>query len=78
MKRNLYRRIETACPIWDKSIKQTIIDTLNIQLLDNTKACFINDQLNNVFKRNETQHSVWAQQDIYRLLQTEMNGDMTG
>ncbi|MDR1738723.1 MAG: polyphosphate kinase 1 [Candidatus Symbiothrix sp.] len=35
MKRNLYRRIETAIPVTDRRIKRTIINTLQIQLEDN-------------------------------------------
>ena len=51
MKRNLYRRIETAFPVLDKSIKQTIARILSIQLNGNTKACWIDEDLNNVFKK---------------------------
>ena len=69
MKRNLYRRIETAFPVLDTKIKQTIIKILNIQLNDNVKACFVNDRLQNVFKkRNEKENIVHAQHDIYKLL----------
>ena len=69
MKRNLYRRIETAFPVLDKSIKQTIIQILNIQLNDNTKACWIDENLNNKFKPSqETQ--IRAQKDIYSLLKS--------
>jgi polyphosphate kinase len=74
MKRNLYRRIETAFPIWDPKIKQTIIDILTIQLKDNVKACLIDENLNNLFKsrvfngHEEGELSVHAQRDIYRLL----------
>jgi polyphosphate kinase len=38
MKRNLYRRIETAFPVLDNTIKQTIITILNLQLSDNVKT----------------------------------------
>jgi polyphosphate kinase len=68
MKRNLYKRIETAFPVLDKRIKQTIITILNIQLKDNTKACFIDEDLNNIFKKEDNRAKVWAQKDIYQLL----------
>ncbi len=68
MRRNLYRRIETASPVLDKNIKQTIIDILKIQLNDNRKACFIDENLNNVFKERKGDKEVWAQRDIYNLL----------
>jgi len=70
MMRNLYRRIETAFPVLDKKIKQTIIKILNIQLDDNVKACFVNDRMQNVFKdkQSKNQKKVHAQRDIYNLL----------
>ncbi|MDR2086625.1 MAG: polyphosphate kinase 1 [Dysgonamonadaceae bacterium] len=68
MKRNLYRRIETAFPILNRKIKQTIIDILKIQLSDNVKACFIDEHLNNRFKRGNQPASVHAQRDIYERL----------
>ena len=69
MIRNLYRRIETAFPVLDKKIKQTIIKILNIQLNDNVKACFVDDRMQNVFKnRTNNKKKVHAQQDIYKLL----------
>ena len=70
MMRNLYRRIETAFPVLDKKIKQTIIKTLKIQLDDNVKACFVDDCMQNVFKskQSKSMKKVHAQQDIYKLL----------
>lgn len=47
MKRNLYRRVECVFPIHDTSIKQEIIDVLNIQLSDNVKACEIGTDMEN-------------------------------
>jgi polyphosphate kinase len=70
MIRNLYRRIETAFPVFDKKIKQTIIKILKIKLDDNVKACFIDDRMQNVFKDKQSTHKkkVHAQRDIYQLL----------
>jgi len=71
MKRNLYRRIETASPVLDEKIKQTILEILEIQLKDNVKACFIDENLKNVFKQNalkEKQTDIHAQKEIYELL----------
>jgi len=69
MRRNLYRRIETAFPVSDKKIKHTIIKILNIQLNDNVKACFVDERMQNVFKNQTKQENkVHAQQDIYKLL----------
>jgi polyphosphate kinase len=68
MKRNLYRRIETAFPVLDKKIKQTIINILKTQLNDNEKACFIDENLNNLSKKDNHSASVHAQRDIYKQL----------
>ena len=38
MTRNTERRIEVACPILDKAIRQRIYDMLEVMLMDNTKA----------------------------------------
>ena len=45
MKRNLSRRIETAFPVLDRDIKTEIINGLMIQLSDNIKACWIDENL---------------------------------
>jgi polyphosphate kinase len=68
MRRNLYRRIETAFPVWDSKIKQKILNILRIQLQDNQKACFIDEHLNNIFKGNDKEKPVRAQGDIYNYL----------
>lgn len=67
MNRNLNRRIETAFPVWDEQIKKSIIDVLRIQLQDNVKACFIDEDLQNVFKRNQ-ETPVRAQDAIYEYI----------
>ena len=70
MRRNLNRRIETAFPILEPSIKQKIIDILQIQLKDNVKACWIDEHLNNIFKRKEGEEPVRSQMEIYRYLKS--------
>jgi polyphosphate kinase len=52
MRRNLNRRIETAFPVLDPDLKQQVIDILHIQLKDNVKACLIDENLQNNFKRD--------------------------
>jgi polyphosphate kinase len=69
MKRNLYRRIETAFPVLDKKIKKTILSILNIQLNDNVKACLINENLQNVFfPIPEKGKKIRAQKKIYEII----------
>ena len=68
MRRNLNRRIETAFPILVPELKQEIIDILNIQMRDNVKACRIDENLCNNFKRDDNPHKVRAQLAIYEYL----------
>ena len=68
MRRNLYRRIEVATPLLDESLKSEMKDLLNIQLNDNRKACFVDENLDNIFKRSDNGPIVRAQSDIYEYL----------
>ena len=67
MRRNLYRRIEAVTPILDKDVKQTIIDMLEIQLNDNSKACWVDENLRNVFKYDD-KAKIRAQYAFYEYL----------
>lgn len=51
MRRNLYRRIEAVTPILDPDLCDSLIKMLNIQLADNRKACFVDENLRNIFKK---------------------------
>ena len=68
MRRNLNRRIETAFPILDASIRQMIIGILHIQLKDNVKACWIDEKLQNVPKKDDSPVKVRAQMEIFNYL----------
>ncbi|MDI3480132.1 MAG: polyphosphate kinase [Rikenellaceae bacterium] len=47
MPRNMDHRIEVTYPILDKNIKNLLLDILQLQLADNQKARYVNNQLNN-------------------------------
>lgn len=71
MQRNLHRRIEVAFPVYMESLKREIIDILKIQLVDNQSAVWIDENLQNVFKRDTAPAEappVRAQQAIYEYL----------
>ena len=68
MRRNLYRRIEAVTPILNKSLKKELIDMLHIQLAANRKACWVNNKMENLFKRKPGQKVVRAQYDFYDYL----------
>lgn len=50
MRRNLYRRIEAVTPITDPDLKQELTNMLTIQLQDNSRACWVDENLKNIFK----------------------------
>lgn len=68
MKRNLYRRIEAVAPVLDPKLKQEMIDMLYIQLADNQKAGWVDENLRNVMKRNVLSSPVRSQYAFYEYL----------
>lgn len=67
MLRNLEHRVEATCPIWDEEIKKELMDILEIQLKDNVKARWLDNELSNEYvKPGKTR--VRAQEDIYHYL----------
>ncbi len=68
MPRNLDHRVEVGFPILDPDIKSEIIDIINIQLMDNTKAREINRLNNNPYRKTRTKAVSRAQNDIYSYL----------
>jgi polyphosphate kinase len=61
MERNLDRRIEIACPIYDKGIQKEIKDLINIQLKDNVKARVINEEQDNAYVSSGSKEKIRAQ-----------------
>ena len=71
MERNLHRRIEVAVPVYADPLKRQIIDILKIQLEDNQSAVWVDEHLDNVFKRDTTSPDdapIRAQQAIHDYL----------
>jgi polyphosphate kinase len=67
MVRNLDRRIEVTCPVYDPEIKRELIQMLNIQLKDNVKARLINEVQDNKYVQNNHKR-VRAQDAFYYYL----------
>ena len=65
MKRNLSRRIETAFPVYDKSLQKVIKDILSIQLNDNVKARIIDEKQTNNYRVGNDVVSHRSQEEIY-------------
>jgi polyphosphate kinase len=68
MVRNLSYRIESCVPIYDEKIKAQILDVVNIQLKDNTKARIIRMDNNNEFVKNNNDIAIRSQFEIYHYL----------
>jgi polyphosphate kinase len=68
MPRNLDHRVEVGFPILDPEIKTEIMDIINMQLNDNSKAREINQLNNNRYLKTRSRLSNRAQTDIYTYL----------
>lgn len=68
MVRNLDRRIEVACPIYNKEIQAEFKDFLSVQLSDNTKTREINEHQDNSYIREAGKPQVRFQTDYYSYL----------
>ncbi len=65
MVRNIDHRVEAACPILEKNMKNEIIDIINIQLRDNVKARALNNELNNQYVNPRNKSKVRSQVETY-------------
>jgi polyphosphate kinase len=61
MTRNLDRRIEVACPIYDKKIQQEIRDLIETQLKDNVKSRIINEGQDNQYIESKSKKKIRSQ-----------------
>jgi polyphosphate kinase len=68
MPRNLNRRIEVACPIYDPEIKAELRKMLDIQIRDNTKARILDPDLMNLYNKNGEEQKVRSQEDYYNYI----------
>ncbi len=65
MTRNLDRRIEVACPIYDKAVQREIRDMIEIQMKDNIKARIINTVQDNVYVSPDGADRIRSQFELY-------------
>jgi len=68
MPRNLNRRIEIACPIYNEEIKTELKEMLRIQLKDNLKARILDPELKNEYNTGDTERKFRAQEDYYNYI----------
>lgn len=73
MVRNLDHRIEAACPIYDKELKQELTDILTIQLAENVKGRILDEEQDNDYViRGEDEPVVRSQSAIYEYLKNKV------
>jgi polyphosphate kinase len=74
MMRNLEHRVEATVPIWNEELKQELKDILNIQLQDNIKARWLNNELDNEYVHT-TKKKIRSQVETYNYLykKTQIN-----
>jgi polyphosphate kinase len=78
MVRNLDHRVEVTCPITDETILKELKDILDIQLSDNVKARWLDNELTNRYKRDHSKKRIRAQIEIYNYLhQTDLRSTET-
>ncbi len=53
MTRNIDKRVEVSCPIYDEDIKQELMDTFNICWSDNVKARVFSAKNDNAYRKTE-------------------------
>ncbi|MDB5190817.1 MAG: polyphosphate kinase [Segetibacter sp.] len=68
MVRNLDHRVEAAVPIFDKGIRQELMDMIDIQLSDNVKARVLDNNLSNGYVSSEGKKQVRSQIETYYYL----------
>ncbi len=72
MNRNLDRRIEVSCPIYDKDVQREIKDLIDIQLHDNVKARIINPVQDNPYVKSDSSKRIRAQVELYNYYKSKL------
>jgi polyphosphate kinase len=72
MTRNLDRRVEVACPIYDKDVQHEIKDMIEIQLKDNVKARIINATQDNEYVKPVNSERIRSQFELYHYYKSKM------
>ena len=68
MPRNIDRRIEVTCPLYDEEIKNELRVYMDIHWKDNVRARILNDQLDNKFRKDRSRKKIRAQWQTYEFL----------
>lgn len=68
MTRNIDFRSEVGVPIYDKILQKQLLDIMELQWSDNSKARFIDSSQSNRYKKLDLKNKVRAQDAIYKYL----------
>lgn len=63
MTRNLENRVEIACPVESREIKEKITDTLELMLKDDVNASVMNE--NGIYEKKETKENINSQEKLF-------------
>lgn len=74
MTRNLDRRIEITCPIYDKDIKKELRDMIEFQLKDNTKSRKLNIAQDNPYVKSDLQQPFRSQIELHKYYSDILKG----
>jgi polyphosphate kinase len=72
MTRNLDRRVEVVCPIYDKDVQREIKDIIELQLGDNVKARIINSVQDNQYVPASGKEKLRSQFETYKYYQKKL------
>lgn len=68
MERNLDRRVEIVCPIYDEDLKSYLIQVTEMEWKDNTQARILNNELSNTYRNTSEGEKFQLQRKIYELV----------
>ena len=68
MVRNINHRIEVACPVLEKDLRDEIINIIDIQLKDNIKARELDNELSNQYINPRNTKKIRSQIEIFNYL----------
>ena len=68
MNRNLDRRVEVACPIYDKEIQKELKKMFSLQWSDNVKARIVDDNLSNQYRKTASRKKIRSQFEFFEYL----------
>ena len=72
MTRNIEKRVEVACPIYQEDLKNQVLETLEITSNDNIKTRLINNEIQNYFIGNSNK-KIRSQWDTYKYFKNIIN-----